>query len=275
MSSRAATREYSHFLVKYDDSILYTCPRVKIQTDGRVRIGSRYPVIYDNSTDQPETATVVDTGDYLQMKKEEAELSEPHSSSTPHSSINSSPHSPAQSSPQSHVSTSPFKLHKRKRNFAVTNAKKSRRPAVLLSVEDGINNPYQYRSPSMSPQLDVTTTASAFKRTNISKNVYVCYTNQPDKPGTNCFQSAKNPWRNIYQQLDINNAKQSEMERLIYSQQQKIDLLVALQRQVTVETPLTPTSVRIAPLTPRVTTPSTPTFQFQLPVPEITTCTPT
>lgn len=80
----------------------------------------------------------------------------------------------------------------------------------------------------------------------------------------------------IYQQLEINNARQSEMERLIYSQQQKIDLLVALQRQqVTVETPLTPTPIRIAPLTPRVTTPSTPTFQFQLPVPETTTCTPT
>ena len=58
----------------------------------------------------------------------------------------------------------------------------------------------------------------------------------------------------IYQQLEINNARQSEMERLIYSQQQKIDLLVALQRQqVTVETPLTPTPVRIASLTPRVT----------------------
>ena len=66
------------------------------------------------------------------------------------------------------------------------------------------------------------------------------------------------------------------MERLIYSQQQKIDLLVALQRQqVTVETPQTPTPVRIEPLTPRVTTSSTPTFQFQLPVPETTTCTPT
>jgi hypothetical protein len=71
MSSRAATREYIHFLVKYDDSILYTCSRIKIQTDGRVRIGSRYPVIYGNSTDQPEMSTVVDTGDYLQMKKKQ------------------------------------------------------------------------------------------------------------------------------------------------------------------------------------------------------------
>lgn len=266
MSSRAATREYSHFLVKYDDSILYTCPRVKILTDGRVRIGSQYPVIYGNSTDQPETALVVDTGDYLQMKKKEAELSEPDSSSTRHSPINSSPHSPAQSSPQSTVSTSPFKLHKRKRNYAVTNAKKPRRPAVLLSVEDGINDPYQYRSPSTSPQLPLHLSAPTPPSAQSSPRTSTSATQtSPTHKEPTAF-SLQRTLGAIYQQLEISNARQSEMERLLYSQQQKIDLLVALQRQqVTVETPRTPTPVR--PLTPRVTTPSTPTFQFQLQVP--------
>jgi hypothetical protein len=86
------------------------------------------------------------------MKTKEAELSEPDSSSTRHSPFNSSPHSPAQSSPQSAVSTSPFKLHKKKK-LCSNQCQETQTTAVLISVEDGINDPYQYRSPSTSSQL--------------------------------------------------------------------------------------------------------------------------
>ena len=147
MSSRAATREYSHFLVKYDDDTLYTCGRVKIITEGRVRVGERYEVVYGTSTNNNEYATVIDTGDYLQMKNKEAELRDAQ-----YSPSNSAPASPASSESPDQSPT--FRIRKRKRAAVKANETKKARPeAKLLSIEEGVNDPYEFRSPSQSPQL--------------------------------------------------------------------------------------------------------------------------
>ncbi|CAC5379420.1 unnamed protein product [Mytilus coruscus] len=90
MATRAATREFSHFLVRYDDGTLYACPRVKVNIEGLVRIGEHYSVTYGSSSDTPETVEVLDTGDYLTMKSRETELS---STQTP-PSLTSTPESP-------------------------------------------------------------------------------------------------------------------------------------------------------------------------------------
>ncbi|VDI25001.1 Hypothetical predicted protein [Mytilus galloprovincialis] len=106
MSSGAATREYSNFLVKYDDGIRYTCPRIR----------SRPKVV----------------------ETENSEITSPTSSS---------PHSP-----QSPVA-SPYVIRKRKTMPKTTTSKKHRQEAVLLSMEEGIHDPYAYRSSFISPQL--------------------------------------------------------------------------------------------------------------------------
>ncbi|CAC5373099.1 unnamed protein product [Mytilus coruscus] len=68
-----------------------------ILTEGRVRVGSRYPVMYGNSTGSPETAEVIDTGDYLQMKNKETENSTTAEVTSPTSSSPHSPQSPVTS----------------------------------------------------------------------------------------------------------------------------------------------------------------------------------
>ncbi|VDI77491.1 Hypothetical predicted protein [Mytilus galloprovincialis] len=48
---------------------------------------------------------------------------------------------------------SPYVIRKRKKMPKTTTSKKPRQEAVLLSTEEGIHDPYAYRSPSISPQL--------------------------------------------------------------------------------------------------------------------------
>ncbi|VDI20542.1 Hypothetical predicted protein, partial [Mytilus galloprovincialis] len=71
----------------------------------------------------------------------------------------SSPLSPPESLAKSGSSSdsqpdTPFTIRKRKR--VIRRAKKVKRVkqlAVMLSIGEGINDPYQYRSPSISPEL--------------------------------------------------------------------------------------------------------------------------
>ncbi|CAC5425264.1 unnamed protein product [Mytilus coruscus] len=240
MSSRAATllRVFS-LLKKNDDGILYTCPRIKIMTEGRVRVGSRYPVMYGNSTSSPESA---------EMKNRETENSEV-TSPTLHR------HTHNQASPVA----SPFVIYvnKRKKMPKTTTSKKPRQEAVLLSMEEGIHDPYAYRSPSISPQLPLHLEAPSPTSPIVptpSPNDK-CNQTSPTETEPTAFTIQKT-MAAIYKQLEINNARQTEMERIILSQQQKIDYLVAMQRQQ---------SFRLtAPPTP--TTPRTPTcHQRQLP----------
>lgn len=132
MLSRAATREYSNFLVRYDDATYYTCSRVKILTDGHVRIGEKYQVVYGTSTNDPEFATILETGSFIDLKKQQTELEQLENQLSP----------PA--SPQ----TTPSPPRKRKKEQTYNNTTKSRPAANLLCIVKGNNDLYQYKSPS-------------------------------------------------------------------------------------------------------------------------------
>jgi hypothetical protein len=63
MSSRIATREFGHFLVKFEvDDLYYVITRIKILTEGRVRIGGYYNVVCGRTDDEADIAEVVYTG---------------------------------------------------------------------------------------------------------------------------------------------------------------------------------------------------------------------
>jgi hypothetical protein len=96
MSSRIATREFGHFLVKFEvDDLYYVITRIKILTEGRVRMGEYYNVVWGKTDDEADIAEVLDTGDWLDMRKKmtelEVQLNSPVSSPPP-----SPPESPSQ-----------------------------------------------------------------------------------------------------------------------------------------------------------------------------------
>jgi hypothetical protein len=75
MSSRSVTREFGHFLVKFEvDESYYVCPRIKVLTDGRVRIGETYNVVWGKSDDDFDLADILDSGDWLDMRKKMSEI---------------------------------------------------------------------------------------------------------------------------------------------------------------------------------------------------------
>jgi hypothetical protein len=88
MSSRIATREFGHFLVKFEvDDLYYVITRIKILTEGRVRMGEYYNVVWGKTDDEADIAEVLDTGDWLDMRKKmtelEVQLNSPVSSPSP------------------------------------------------------------------------------------------------------------------------------------------------------------------------------------------------
>ncbi|CAC5406031.1 unnamed protein product [Mytilus coruscus] len=190
--------------------------------EGHVRVGSRYPVMYGNSTGSPEIAEVLDTGDYLQMKNREIENSTTAEVTSPTSS---SPHS--LQSPVTHV-TSPFVIRKRKRMPKTITSKKPRQEAVLLSMEEGIHDPYVYRSPSISPQLPMhlvapsptsPTLSTSSPETTNDKCIQTCPTETEPTPFT-----IQKTMAAIYKQLEINNARQTEMERSYFPNSRKLTI---------------------------------------------------
>ena len=88
MSSSIATREFGYFLVKFEvDDRYYVCTRIKILTEGRVRMGEYYNVVCGRTDDEADIAEVVYTGDWLDMQKKmtefEVQLNSPVSSPSP------------------------------------------------------------------------------------------------------------------------------------------------------------------------------------------------
>ncbi|CAC5401420.1 unnamed protein product [Mytilus coruscus] len=77
MSSRLQTREASHFLVEFDDENanlrFYVCPRFKILIDGRIRIGEKYLVHWGDKDGDKDEATVLESGEWLDMRRKEQE----------------------------------------------------------------------------------------------------------------------------------------------------------------------------------------------------------
>ena len=83
MSSRSVTREFGHFLVKFEvDDSYYVCPRIKVLTDGRVRIGETYNVVWGKSDDDSDFAKILDSGDWLDLRKKMFEKEQESSSPT-------------------------------------------------------------------------------------------------------------------------------------------------------------------------------------------------
>jgi hypothetical protein len=65
MTARADTKEYSHFLVKWDsgDEPEYlVIPRSKILSEGRIKLQERYNTIWGDSTTDADDALVISTG---------------------------------------------------------------------------------------------------------------------------------------------------------------------------------------------------------------------
>ncbi|VDI52374.1 Hypothetical predicted protein [Mytilus galloprovincialis] len=265
MATRAATREFSHFLVRYDDGTLYTCPRVKVNIEGRVRIGERYPVTYGSSVETPETAEVLDTGDYILMKSREKELN-----------ITSPSLPPTPSSPES-LPPSPFKIRKRKLIGRTDNKpKKARQEAVMLSIGDGIDDPFQYRSPSVTPELPLHLSAptppspplppSPIDRLATLPTVTSAATQttptHKDPPAFSIQQSLQA----MEKQLTVANTRLSEVERIMTSFGNMIKEMK--QTQYVTPLPLAP-----VPL-PRPSTPTTPRPHLVLPNLPVTPTTP-
>lgn len=140
----SVTREFGHFLVKFEvDDSYYVCPRIKVLTDGRVRIGETYNVVWGKSDDDSDLAEILDSGDWLDMRKKMSELEQD----------SSSPTSP---------------LHQTKRKMPASNSnslsKKQKAEANLLCIQERttVSDPYQFfpESPE-SPVLPFHLTATS------------------------------------------------------------------------------------------------------------------
>ena len=224
--------------MKYDDAYgtLYTCPRAKILAVGRIRVGEKYTVQYGNTTSAPETATVMDTGDYMTMKKKQRELEETHS--TPDRSPVPVP------SPE-------YKIRKRKHNLdKPTTQKKPRQEAKKLRIGEGNSDPFILRSTTPSPELsphllppspeDLSDT-SPDTRLPTSTNTTETQTTPTHKEPT-AF-SLQQTLQCIHTQLQISNTRLSEMERIIATQQSQINWLVSNQK-IALTQPSTPTRLQ-------------------------------
>jgi len=68
-------------LVKFEvDDSYYACPRIKVLTDGRVRIGETYNVVWGKSDDDSDLVDIFDSGDWLDMRKKMSEIEQDSSS---------------------------------------------------------------------------------------------------------------------------------------------------------------------------------------------------
>lgn len=152
MTARANTKEYSHFLVKWDsgDEPEYlVVPRSQILSEGRIKLQERYNTIWGDSTTDADDALVISTGDWLDLRK----LLKTYQNAEPDSPDSISLYS--SSSPEFHVPQS----KRQKRQPASTTTKPQKPDAKVIGWVDGITsqappeNPYEFRSITPSPEL--------------------------------------------------------------------------------------------------------------------------
>jgi hypothetical protein len=152
MTARADTKEYSHFLVKWDsgDEPEYlVVPRSKILSEGRIKLQERYNTIWGDSTTDADDALVISTGDWLDLRK----LLKTYQNAEPDSpdSISSS----SSSSPELHVP----QPERQKKQPASTTTKPQKPDAKVIGWVDGKTSqappedPYEFRSITPSPEL--------------------------------------------------------------------------------------------------------------------------
>lgn len=68
MFSRSNTKEFTNFLVLFDDDLQKVVNRSKILNDGRVRVNDRYTVIWGNP-DQADAAKIIATGEWIDLTR--------------------------------------------------------------------------------------------------------------------------------------------------------------------------------------------------------------
>ena len=214
MSSRTVTREFRHFLIKFEvDDCYYVCTRIKILTEGRVHMGEYYNVIWGKTDDEADIAVVLDTGDWLDMRKKMTEFEV---------QLNSPVSSPSPSPPES-----PIQLKRKRPAAKPETTKKQKSEANILCIEEGINDPYVYHPESpTSPQLSALSPLMSASPQQVESSTQ---TSPQDPPAF----SIKKTLAVIQKQLEVSNSRQSELERLLIQQQQKIDTLLAITRQQT------------------------------------------
>ena len=132
MSSSITTREFGYFLVKFEvDDRYYVCTRIKILTEGRVRIGGYYNVVCGRTDDEADIAEVVYTGDWLDMQKKMTEFEV---------QLNSPVSSPSPSPPEL-----PSQLKRGRPAAKIETTKKQKPEANILCIEEGIIQCPHYR----------------------------------------------------------------------------------------------------------------------------------
>ncbi|XP_050405542.2 uncharacterized protein LOC126821182 [Patella vulgata] len=70
---RNQTKEYSHYLVKFDDGGLLIVPRSRILEEGRIAENGKYKVQYNKPEDVSD-AVIIKTGDYLTLSRLKREM---------------------------------------------------------------------------------------------------------------------------------------------------------------------------------------------------------
>ena len=87
MFSRSNTKEFTNFLVLFDDNLQKVVTRSKILTDGRICVNDRYTVIWGNP-DQADEATIFATGEWIDLTRKMSITSLPRTGKSPESSEN-------------------------------------------------------------------------------------------------------------------------------------------------------------------------------------------
>jgi hypothetical protein len=240
MSSRSVTREFGHFLVKFEvDDSYYVCPRIKVLTDGRVRIGETYNVVWGKSDDDSDFAEILDSGDWLDLRKKMFEKEQD----------SSSPTSPLQA--------------KRKMPASKSNgpSKKQKAEANLLCIQEGttVSDPYQFlpESPVLPFHLTATSPVQPPPLTQ---------TKETQTPSDLPAFLLNNTLCDILKQVNVISTRQVQIDNMLVKQQQSIDNLTAavLRQTTTSSANLSPPHIISTPIIRRQELPCTSTTSRQL-----------
>ncbi|CAC5356248.1 unnamed protein product [Mytilus coruscus] len=237
MSSRLQTREASHFLVEFDDENanlrFYVC--LKIQNSHRltIRIGEKYLVHWGDKDGDKDEATVLESGEWLDMRRKEQECKKKLEQTTDSPNVSTESVETPPSSPVSDDTLpSPIALKKplkRKQNTKPKDVKRSKPEASLVDIGDGNNDPYLFRSPTPSLELPPHFIAPTSPIEEVEPQPEPECNGKDKSPvlKTRPAFSSDNDLAEILKQVEINNARSSLLERMLLKQQETIEKLFA------------------------------------------------
>lgn len=158
MTARTITKEYGHFLVKWGGQgkkiEYHVVPRSKVLAEGRIRVGDVHNTIWGDTSTEAAYAEILNTGEWLEMRKDLKNYTEKPSDTPP---VLTSPESPTSSYHSPDVPPPPARKRKRK---TPTKPKKPTKPdANVICWVEGITqspqaaDPYEFKSATPSPEL--------------------------------------------------------------------------------------------------------------------------